>query len=81
MTDGTLSFKDKIKTLQVMTRSGKGPAVRERRDERDGHRIKDTRDELGHVTTEHDTKDDRVDVLIRPGTAAWSQGETKEIPR
>ena len=76
-----MPFKDKIRTLQVMTRSGKGPAVRDRRDEQDGHRIKDTRDEAGNITTEHDTKDDRVDVLIRPPHIRWSQGETKEIPR
>jgi hypothetical protein len=70
-----LPFKEKIKTLQVMTRSGKGRAVKEMRDERDGHKIKKTRDELNNIVTEHATKDDRVDVLIRPETVTLQREE------
>ncbi len=34
-----------------------------------GAAYKATTDDLGHTTTEHNTKDDRVDVLLRPQTA------------
>lgn len=80
MTD-ELPFKEKIKTLQVMQRSGKGHAVKEWKDDRDGHRIKATRDDLNNVTTEHNTKDDRVDVLIRPPHYNSREGEIREIPQ
>jgi len=66
-----MSFKEKLAywretgALQVMTRTGQGPAIREYRDEKDGHRIKATRDELGNITKEHNTRDDRVDVNIK----------------
>ena len=49
----------------------RGTRPKEIRDNEDGHRIKVTKDEAsqrGNLTTEHNTKDDRVDVLIRPDT-------------
>lgn len=36
----------------------------------DGVRTKTTRDERGNETIEHATKDDRVDVKIKPNTVA-----------
>lgn len=79
-----LSFKEKLaywrqNGLQVMTRTGRGHAVREYRDEKDGHAIKATRDDLGNITREHATKDDRVDVEIRAPHVVIKNGETKEI--
>ena len=41
----------------------------------DGHGIKATTDELGNTVTEHNNKDDRVDVMLRPQTV-----ELKSIP-
>jgi hypothetical protein len=32
----------------------------------DGVRVKATTDDLGNTVTEHNTPDDRVDVLVRP---------------
>jgi len=63
-----MSFKDKIRTLSFATGKTRNN-VREWRDETDGHRIKATKDEAstrGNLTIEHNTKDDRVDVEIRP---------------
>ncbi len=63
-------FAEKIKTLQVM--KGRSSSTREFRDPVDGHRVKVTKDEAttkGNLVTEHNTKDDRVDVLIRPDFA------------
>lgn len=64
-----LSFAEKIKTLQFATGRARDKRTREFRDEQDGHRIKVTKDEAttrGNLTVEHATKDDRVDVKIRP---------------
>lgn len=58
--------REKLKSVGTVSRRTR-PRVREYRDPADGHRIKAVRDELGHVTTEHATKDDRVDVNINPG--------------
>ena len=65
----TLCFKHKVKTLQFGTGAARQRMWRDLRDERDGHRIKVTKDEAttrGNLTVEHATKDDRVDVTIRP---------------
>jgi hypothetical protein len=61
---GEMPFGEKIRTLQVMTR-GNGPARVAEGRRPDGVRVKATTDELGNTTTEHATKDDRVDVTIR----------------
>lgn len=58
--------REKMRSIRVGSRTR--PRVREYRDPADGHRIKATRDELGHITTEHSTPDDRVDIDIRPPT-------------
>jgi hypothetical protein len=58
--------REKMRSIRVGSRTR--ARTREYRDPADGHRIKATRDELGHITTEHATKDDRVDIDIRPPT-------------
>ena len=73
-----LSFKEKIKTLQVMTRSGRGPAVREYRDPDDGHRIKKTRTELGHVVTEHADGRVSTNVYASPAEIKWVKPKSGE---
>lgn len=68
-------FKHKVRTLVMGTSRRK--ATREWRDPVDGHRIKQTRDDAtkaGNLTTEHNTKDDRVDVLIRPDAMHYELG-------
>lgn len=55
-------YRDKLLTVGVISRRS-GPRTREGR-RTDGIRVKQTTDELGHTTTEHATRDDRVDVAI-----------------
>jgi hypothetical protein len=63
----TLCFGHKVKTLVAgVTRSQN---TREFRHPTKGHRVKVTKDDAtrrGNLTIEHATKDDRVDVKIRP---------------
>jgi hypothetical protein len=62
-----LCFKHKAKTL--VFGNPRTPTVKEWRDDSDGHRIKATKDDAttrGNITIEHNTKDDRMDVNIRP---------------
>ncbi len=59
------AFMAKIKTVGVLKGGRTRNKVHEyRRD--DGVRVKATTDELGNTVTEHNTKDDRVDVVVRP---------------
>ena len=68
-------FKHKVGTLVMgVARSRK---TWEFRDETDGHRVKVTKDDAtkrGNLTTEHNTKDDRVDVTVRPDALEYSLG-------
>jgi len=57
-------YRDKLLGIGVISRRTR-PAVREGKRE-DGVRVKATTDELGNTVTEHATRDDRVDVAIRP---------------
>lgn len=57
------AYRDKLRSIGHIGRRS-GPTVRERRRD-DGVRVKATTDELGNTTTEHATRDDRVDVTIR----------------
>jgi hypothetical protein len=57
----------KMRSIGYLSRGRTGPRVREYR-RRDGKRVKATTDELGNTVTEHATKDDRVDVLVKPET-------------
>lgn len=66
---GTPIDRDKLLSLGVISRRSGSRVVEDRRS--DGVRTKATTDELGNTTTEHATKDDRVDVLIRPGTLRY----------
>ena len=57
-------FADKVRSLGVISKQT-GSTVQEGR-RADGVRVKATTDELGNTVTEHATKDDRVDVTVRP---------------
>lgn len=61
------AYRDKLASIGYLRRGRTRPRIREGRAQ-DGHRIKATTDEGGNTTTEHATKDDRVDVAIRPET-------------
>lgn len=70
-----LCFGHKAKTLVAGVSRSK--MTREYRDPTDGHRIKVTKDDAtkaGNLTTEHNTKDDRVDVLVRPDPIEYAIG-------
>jgi len=63
-----IPFKDKIKTLQVMSRTGQGSRVVEARTP-EGVRTKATREgdpDCGYVTHTEHSKGDRVDALVQP---------------
>lgn len=73
--DGYMCFKHKARTLVFGGERTKN--VKEWRDPVDGHRVKRTRDDAtsrGNLVTEHATKDDRVDVLVRPDELVYSLG-------
>ena len=70
-----LCFKHKAKTVVAGVSVTK--MTREWRDPKDGHRVKATKDDAtkaGNITTEHNTKDDRVDVTIRPDHVEYALG-------
>lgn len=72
-----LPFGERIQYIQFATGKTRN-SVREWRDPGDGHRIKATKDEAttrGNIVIEHNTKDDRVDVNIRPDVAKWRTGD------
>lgn len=56
----------KLRTVGHLRGGRSRQQTREWRDEGDGHRIKAVKDDAGNIVTEHNTKDDRVDVEIRP---------------
>jgi len=60
---------EKLRSIGVISRQSRSVVKEGKRE--DGVRIKETTDELGNVVTEHATKDDRQDVLIRPKTIRW----------
>lgn len=64
----TMSFKDKIKTIQVMGRTGQGSRVTEGATAA-GVRTKSTREgdpDVGYVTHTEHAKGDRVDATVTP---------------
>jgi hypothetical protein len=67
-------YLEKLRSIGFMSKSSK-PKVKE--GWVDGHRIKSKTDELGTVT-EHNTKDDRVDVRVTPPHIKLA-GAAKEI--
>lgn len=73
---GTPIDLDKLRSIGVISRRS-GPTVREGRRE-DGFRVRTTTDELGNTTTEHATRDDRVDVTIRAPHLTVRAGTTEE---
>jgi hypothetical protein len=69
---GTPIDLDKMRSLGVISRRHGRPVVREGREHPEtGVPWKATTDEAGTTTTEHATKDDRVDALVRPDTVRW----------
>lgn len=61
------SYREKLLSIGYLSRGRSRAQVREGR-RGDGIRVKATTDEAGNTVTEHATKDDRVDVTVRPGT-------------
>lgn len=59
-------YRDRLLSIGVISRRS-GDRIRESRRD-DGIRVKATTDEAGNTVTEHATKDDRVDVALRPQT-------------
>ena len=60
---------EKLRSVGAILKHGRSkPKVQEYRDAEDGHRIKATTHENGTTVTEHNTPDDRQDVMIRPET-------------
>ncbi len=55
-------YRDRLLGIGIISRRSGSTVVESKRE--DGVRVKATTDELGNTTTEHATKDDRVDVLI-----------------
>jgi hypothetical protein len=68
---GTPIDLEKMRSLSVGSRTRN--QVREGR-RADGVRVKATTDEHGNTVTEHASKDDRVDVTLRPKTVAMKIG-------
>lgn len=74
---GTPIDLDKLRSLAVISRRS-GNRIREYR-RADGVRVKATTDQLGNTTTEHATRDDRVDVTIRAPHVRLRMGAQEEI--
>lgn len=68
---------DKLRSISVGSRTRN--KVVEGRTGRDDHRFKATTDELGNTVTEHNTRDDRVDVNIRAPHTQVQGDETREV--
>jgi hypothetical protein len=61
-------YRDRLLGIGVISRRS-GPVVREGRQHPEtGVAWKSTTDEAGTTHTEHNTKDDRVDAVVRPTT-------------
>lgn len=58
-----MSFAEKVRTIGVVGLSS-APRVQSRVDDHGTHKV---------VVTEHNTKDDRVDVTVMPGTSHKSR--------
>lgn len=77
MSDDDRVDLDKLRSVGHLKGGRSGNRVREgRRD--DGIRVKATTDEAGNTTTEHATKDDRVDVVVRPNPVTVTAAINKE---
>lgn len=66
-----IPFKDKIKTLHFMDRTGKGSRVDTVRHPTEGYLMKKTREgdpDAGYVTHTEHAKGDRVDAVVAPKT-------------
>lgn len=64
-------YRDKLLGIGVISKRTR-PVVREGREHPEtGARWKATTDEAGTTHIEHNTKDDRVDAIVRPQTARW----------
>ena len=58
------AYRDKLLSIGVIGRRTRDQVREGRRG--DGVKVKATTDELGNTVTEHASKDDRIDVTIRP---------------
>lgn len=83
--DGTLreetpaEFRARVRSIGYGKRTR--PRVHEGRNDK-GQRTKATTDELGHTVTEHNNREDRVDVTIRAPhvTLTANQREERHVP-
>lgn len=67
--DDQMPFRDKIKTLQFMDRTGKGSRTDTVRHPTEGYLMKKTREgdpDAGYVTHTEHAKNDRVDATVAP---------------
>lgn len=71
-------YRDKLLGIGVISKRSR-PVVREGREHPEtGARWKSTTDELGNVVTQHNTKDDRQDVLIKAPTVKVAMQQREE---
>lgn len=59
---------EKLRSIGHLSKGRTKDHVKEYRDKDDGHLIKETTNEIGTTVTQHDTPDDRQDVMVRPQT-------------
>lgn len=64
--------REKLLSLGYLSRGRTRAQVKEGR-RPDGVRVKATTDEAGNTTTEHATRDDRVDVALHPETIRFTK--------
>lgn len=69
--------REKLRSIGYLGHGQTRDRVREYRDPVDGHRIKETTDQANNTVTEHNNKDDRVDVHIRPQTVGLKSAPNK----
>jgi hypothetical protein len=68
------AFRDKLLSIGYLSKGRTRSRVKEGREHPDsGKPYKATIDELNNTVTEHNTKDDRVDVTVRPETVRFSR--------
>ena len=60
--------REKLLSLGYLSKGQTRDKIREYRDPTDGHMIKETTDQANNTVTEHNNKEDRVDVMLRPQT-------------
>jgi len=70
-------FTERMRSIGYLSK-GRSKSTRVKEYRQDGHRVKETIDERNNSTIEHDTRDDRVDVMIRPKVTVL-KAEVKKV--